>query len=478
MPPRTSSAAPWPKRNASAASDARSAPLNRSAAAPLSAAEFAAAMDRIADGLPRGGLAAGISGGADSMALALLLDRWCRTEGRSFTALVVDHGLRAESASEAAMVADWLAGRGIVAEVLRWSGDKPTAGIQQAARAARLGLMTAWCGAQGVPALLLAHHRMDQVETVLMRLDRDSGLDGLAGIRPLRWHGGIALIRPLLDIDPARLRATCLAFGQPWVDDPSNLDVRFARVRFRQAGPALAAAGLDEGTVLRLAGALDRLASWTERQLAAFIAEHGRLAAAGYAAVDRSAFAALPEPLGRRLLRDLLRCVGGRDHPSRGDRLDRLYGALARDDARPATLAGCRIWNREGDLWFAREPSRSPPVCTLRPGGSLLWDGRFEARWRGELPVRIAMLGEAGWRRWRRGASPSGRESDLPHAVRLTLPAAVDLDGGLFVPHLSTDNPREWSISGGILELRFRPTVAWLRQIWPESGDDRAGWTV
>jgi tRNA(Ile)-lysidine synthase len=127
-----------------------------------------------------------VSGGPDSLALAILADRWARARGGEAWALIVDHGLRPESAAEAATVGGWLAARGIPHAVLPWPGEKPTTGIQEAARAARYRLLADWCAAHGCLHLLTAHHRDDQAETYLIRHRAGSFVDGLAGMSVVR----------------------------------------------------------------------------------------------------------------------------------------------------------------------------------------------------------------------------------------------------------------------------------------------------
>src|SRR5689334_22586799 len=114
-----------------------------SKATPLSDEDFAAQLDRLGpfERAPR--LAVAVSGGADSLALALLADAWARDRGGSITALTVDHRLRPESAAEARQVGTWLTARGIAQETLIWEGPYPSSDIQAAARAARYRLLEA-----------------------------------------------------------------------------------------------------------------------------------------------------------------------------------------------------------------------------------------------------------------------------------------------------------------------------------------------
>lgn len=174
------------------------------AAEPVGGPEFARAMAALGpfESAPR--LALAVSGGSDSMALALLASAWAEAKGGEATALIVDHGLRRGSAAEAGRVRAWLRARGIGCRILRWRGAKPAANLQAAARAARYALLTGWCRKAGILHLLLAHQQDDQAETLLLRLGRGSGLDGLAAMAPLASGADLRLLRPLLDFPRAR----------------------------------------------------------------------------------------------------------------------------------------------------------------------------------------------------------------------------------------------------------------------------------
>lgn len=176
-------------------------------------------------------LALAVSGGADSMALLAL--GHAAFPGQ-VVAATVDHGLRAAAADEAAMVAAWCAGVGLPHATLAADRAIGPSDIQAGARAMRYDLLEAWAVGAGATLLATAHHADDQAETFLMRAARGSGPAGLAGIRACRALGAIDLIRPLLGWRRAALRALVEAHGIPFVDDPSNSDERFERVRVRR----------------------------------------------------------------------------------------------------------------------------------------------------------------------------------------------------------------------------------------------------
>ena len=224
--------------------------------APLEAPEFAALIGAFAPFEPAPRLAIAVSGGADSLALTLLAQAWAAVQGGAVTALTVDHGLRPEATAEASQVGTWLSARGIEHRILAWRGPLPSHGIQAAARKARFRLLEEWCADAGVLHLLLAHHQDDQAETLLLRLMRGSGSDGLAGMSADVERAQCRVLRPLLPVPRARLVATLHRLGQSWIEDPSNRDHRYARARLRQGLTPLAEAGL---TSQRLAAAAARL---------------------------------------------------------------------------------------------------------------------------------------------------------------------------------------------------------------------------
>ena len=245
MPPTTSNRAPKPKRPGSGATERPrvgdlSAQVN--AAVPIADGELASLFAPLAS---FDLLILAVSGGADSVALMHLIARWSAKAAKPRPRIVVatvDHGLRAESREEAKWVGAQARKLGFTHELLAWEGAKPQTGIQDAARGARYGLLAelAWRLSAGEvrTAIVTAHTEDDQAETFLMRLARGSGLDGLTGMSAARLLGrgdNIELVRPLLGVAGARLRATLEAKGLSWLEDPSNDSDRFERVRVRKA---------------------------------------------------------------------------------------------------------------------------------------------------------------------------------------------------------------------------------------------------
>lgn len=402
-------------------------------------------MERVVGFAPGIRVAVGVSGGGDSMALALLADGWARFRGGSILALTVDHGLRSESGAEAARVGWWLAARGIEHRVLRWDGGKPRTGIQAAAREARHRLLSEACLAEGIAYLALAHHRDDQAETVLLRLSRGSGVDGLAGMAAVRVAvtagGPVRLVRPLLSFSHDRLLATCRAFGQEWIEDPSNGSPAYARGRLRAVADLLEREGLDAAALAATARRAGRARAALEETTSRLLADAAALYPEGWIRLRREALLKTPEEIGLRALARCLATVGAAGHPPKAEALERLFAEIAGGSMAGRTLAGCRIIPvrspKRDELVIAREPELADERATLIPGQPVWWDRRFLVRTteEGGSPLTVARLGPAGWR-IAVAERKDLRRLGLPEPVRCALPALWDGDRLVAVPTL------------------------------------------
>lgn len=433
---------------------------DETAAAPIGRDEFACLMAAVGpfEGTPR--LAVGCSGGADSMALTLLLHEWATAHGGTATALTVDHRLRPDSSMEAQRVAVWLQERRIPHEILTRPETAVDGNLQTVARAARYDLMSRWCVRHDVLHLCLAHHSEDQAETVLIRLARGSGVDGLSAMAPVIETASVRLLRPLLDMPQARLRATLAETAAPHVDDPSNDNPSFARVRFRQAAPMLASEGLTPKRLCDTARRMARSRRALDQAAAGLLARAATLHAEGYGYLDRAVLCSAPEDVALRALARMLGCIGGTPYPPRLERLERLYAALTGPAGLQSgrTLLGCRIApaheQTHDQVLICREPRAAKD--TLPATGDLLWDGRFRLTVDGSSRFELRRLGRKGWAEIVK-ARPEMRKTAIPAAVRPSLPTFWHLDVVASVPHLSYVYRGTEFVPPRVRELRFAP---------------------
>jgi tRNA(Ile)-lysidine synthase len=321
------------------------------------------------------GLLLAVSGGSDSTALLVIAARWAKGLKKrlkrppKLTAVTIDHGLRPESAREAAAVKRLARRLGVPHLTLRWRGKKPKAGLQEAARNARYRLLAEAAARVGYEHILTAHTLDDQAETVLFRLARGSGLTGLAAMAhaapiPAGGETAIFLIRPLLGVAKERLVATLKAAGIDHSEDPTNRDPRFTRTRLRALMPHLAREGLDARSLSRLALRMRRAEATIEFAVGAARAAlaPGPWRERGPIVFETVQFNGLPAEVALRLLGRAI-VHAGNEGPVELGKLELLYDALRRPRAQlRRTLAGALVTLGDDRLIIERAPARRSPA--------------------------------------------------------------------------------------------------------------------
>ncbi len=331
---------------------------------PAAPADLIEAFDRLCS-QAAGPVCVAVSGGSDSLALLLIAAGWAALRGRSLLALTVDHGLRPEAAEEARFVAGVAARLGVPHRILRWQTPEPG---QAKARRARHQLLAAAAREAGSVVILTGHTQDDQAETFLIRARAGSGWYGLAGIQPLSLSPAepagvpVFLARPLLATPRAALRDLLRTYGEDWVEDPSNDNSAYERVRVRRMmaeDPAL------RPRVLALRGRLQLLRQLQDGALARW------LLTAVEVRRDGTLGAALPLPpdgRGDRALATLIALASGRTRPLRSDALNRLAHRISRPDTlRPATLGGAIVAVSKDRLHVTAEHERLPEQVNAIP---------------------------------------------------------------------------------------------------------------
>jgi tRNA(Ile)-lysidine synthase len=297
-------------------------------------------------------------------------------------------------------------------DILRWQGWDGAGNLLAAARAARFRLIGGWARGAGIGAVALGHTRDDVAETLLMRLARAAGVDGLAAMPARFSRDGVVWVRPLLGVGRAALRDHLVARGIGWVEDPSNADDRFARTRARAVLAALAPLGLDAAVLATVAG---NLAGAAEALRAQAARDAPRLVRAdrGDLLLERSPEPAVPDEIARRVLVGALRAVAGGAWPPRRAALAALEAGMAGPGRH--TLAGCVV-SRRGTLWrIAREWAA---VQGVEGPTDAPWDGRWWLAGPHEPGLTVRALGPDGL-----AQCPGWRAGGLPRASLLASPA-------------------------------------------------------
>lgn len=371
-----------------------------------------------------GTLGVAVSGGSDSTALLVLLAEWGKSAGVAISAVTVDHDLRPGSADEARDVAALAERLGVPHAILTWRDHASGGNLQDHARRARYRLIAGWAGRSGIKAVALGHTMDDQAETLLMRLERGSGVDGLAAMARRNVHDGIVWLRPLLTYRRSALRAVLVGRGIRWAEDPSNDDERFSRVRIRHAIETLGLSvdGLAE-TAERMATARAHLELATQ-QAARSLANVNSV---GSVRFERTAFQALSCEIRLRLLAHAIRWVTtSRYRP----RLAALKHALAAVEAGGrATLAGCIIdGRRQANILVGREFQAVKGLIASTSGD---WDNRWTVRLPTGCTARaFGAAGLAACENWRESGLRRDELMAAPAIWRGSVLVASPLAGG------------------------------------------------
>lgn len=356
-----------------------------------------------------------VSGGSDSRALLELAVDWARETNSKLMVATVDHGLRKEARDEAEWVGNICTRHGVPHEILVWENWNGQGNLQAEARRARYHLVSEWAIGGGAAAVALGHTADDVAETFLMRLSRSAGVDGLAQMRSEFEREGMVFIRPLLSLRRAALRKFLRSRDATWVEDPSNQDSKFERVRMRSVLQDLEAYGLETEKISQAAENLKR-ASVALKTYAAREAEAAMNVEDGDVLLDLEQLKKMPEDIQRRLLIGAICWIFPPEYPPRSRALAQVIPQIS--DQGTSTLSGCILTLEGNKIRATRELSAvSDPVSTA---GSTALD--WDKRWRisGKFPenAHIGALGEGGL-----AACPAWRETGRKRRSLLASPA-------------------------------------------------------
>ena len=315
-----------------------------------------------------------VSGGSDSIALLLLVSSWAKSVDATIQVVTIDHGLRPEAAAEAGFVSGVSEGLGLPHLTLAWDGIKPDSGISQAARNARYELLEEFALDIGAKTILVGHTANDQAETILMRNARgEEGQQGrgLSGIAPLMLlPKRTRLVRPLLNVSRSELRAYLKEMNQSWIEDPSNSDEAYERVRIRNT------LGDDQKRIAELckfAKVSGELRKSIAVAASSILSEHVTFSQGPLYAIPEHALKDVPVAVKKLVLQVMIAIAGGAAYFASEPSVAKL---LCNDFEDRMTLGHCVIEKNKGVLRFYRE-KRNLPSIIVGPGDHVLWDGRF-----------------------------------------------------------------------------------------------------
>ncbi len=322
-----------------------------------------------------------VSGGADSMALMLMVAKWAKKQKNPPELFIYsfNHNLRKNSKSEAEYVVKIAKKLGLNAEIINWEGEKPTSSIQEKARLKRYQSIAKKMENREVEILLTAHHARDQSETILMRLARGSGIKGLGAMRKFTQIGKLKIFRPLLELSPDLLRQISKSANIEPINDPSNENEDFERIRWRKILPALSKLGLDEKQFSILSKRFLRADSAIEEYCNLVAKKIVQIDKFGVLHIGGDDFFALNEEIKIRILQKSIQHIGNDNRPYNLAKFEQLSEEMSDwQNFRARTIKKCKITLKNNFFTIVKElPYLPREEYILRRNEEILWDNRF-----------------------------------------------------------------------------------------------------
>jgi len=396
-------------------------------------------------------IAVAVSGGADSLALTLLLDNWARSQKGRVIALTVDHRFRKSSKKEAIKVGKWLEKYDIEHHVLVNEKPKPKSNLQDEARALRYEMMTSWCKENDILHLAVAHHLDDQAETFLIRLGRGSGVDGLSSMAKVSVKNEVTIIRPLLQVPTLALKKYLKDKKQKWIEDPTNKKDDYTRNKIRKLLLKMSDKELMTGRLAETAKNMARARAALEQQTAREMVKCLELNDAGFCSLNVENFKEITEEIALRILSSTLSSIGGNAYRPRFEKLFALYSAiLEKNNFKGRTLWGCKIFASKDkkQIIICREESKLAKDRLISKNKEIHWDERFVlSLTNGAQPTDykgkflVGALGQKGWLNIKKSLK-KGSKIDYPKEVLYSLPclkqiSSVGIEKIISVPHIN-----------------------------------------
>jgi tRNA(Ile)-lysidine synthase len=398
-----------------------------------------------------------VSGGSDSLALSILAKLYSLENDNDFISLIIDHKLRKESAEEAKETYKNLTQNKIKAKILTYQGEKFSSNIQKKARDLRYDLFEKYCVKNKIKFLILAHHQDDLIENFYIRLIRGSGIKGLTSLQNIyEYNKNFYLLRPLLNFNKQELLTVTKKSYSSWIEDPSNKNDKFLRVRIRKMQTKLQKEGFDPKRIIKtidnLNTAKDSLDFYifkSEKKYLNFYKE-------GYATLKSSIFNNEAQEVIFRVIIKAIHFVSGEYYPPRSDSLKGLMKNLLAKSFKSSTLGGCLIEKNKNIISFYRE-DRNIAVETLsKTKQKTNWDDRFlvNKNFNNKQQFVVKKLGNHGIEYLRKNKF-NDYGNKIPVHAKKTLPSFWNNEGHLlFVPFVNFKN-KKYNIKNDSFSVSF-----------------------
>ena len=382
-------------------------------------------------------IAVAVSGGSDSMALSFLIYNWCKGKEVKLVAISIDHNLRDEAKNECQFVKETMTSFGIEHHTIKWVGQKPKSNILAKAREARYSLLIDFCKNNAIDTLFVGHNKEDVAETFLLNLERGSGLDGLSSINSVTRFSDIDIIRPLLSISRKELQDYLKKIDITWINDPSNEDKKYSRVRIRQN---LLGNDLAIDRIVLAANHLRSAKKYLDKKMAEIFTLVANILPFGAIEINLEKFFALDEYEQISILTRSLQIVSGKNFKPRFNNFKILYQQILQDQHLSKTFMNCHLQKFKSKLIIFKE-DKNIEIFKSKGTKEIFWDNRFKIT----LPdsflhqeILIESLGKKGWQNLDKTKININIEfKNFPKATFFSFPVFKVLEKAIFIPYIN-----------------------------------------
>ena len=300
--------------------------------------------------------ALGVSGGSDSLCLAYFSKIYSLEFKNKIHILIVSHNLRKESYKEALKVGKILKKKGMDSKILNWKGKIPKSNIQKKARDIRYSLMFNYCAQKNIKYLVTAHHMDDQIENFFIRLFRGSGLTGLSSMSDsFKYNRKLKIVRPFLNIKKDLLKVATLSYFKTYIQDPSNNDEKFLRVKIRKYRKDMETEGLNTNNILKSINNLLSANKALDYYKSKALYKHVTFVAKNKCLINQQIFFDEANEIVFKSFSAILSLVSGKYYPPRSKKIVNLINRIKKNKYKKSTLGGCVIEKKDDFLVVSKE---------------------------------------------------------------------------------------------------------------------------
>lgn len=297
-------------------------------------------------------VAVATSGGSDSLALCFLMHNLISEIGGKMVAITIDHKLRSGSFDEALETAKILNKYNIDHIIIPWEGEKPSSNLQEKARLARYKLLSEYCINNDISYLMTGHQQNDQAENFIIRADHGSGVYGLSGIPAISNINGVTVVRPLLNFTKQELQDFLKENKIKWIEDPSNQNNLFTRVRVRKFLNKYPEWTVKLANVSKNLSKTKEAIEYMVNKAISEIVENSDQGS--FIKLDE--FNGLPQEIRFRMLSKVLQNISQEAKPARAERIENLINKIEQGLLfKASTLSKCIIRRKKDKLLITRE---------------------------------------------------------------------------------------------------------------------------